>query len=410
MKSIHPRALWAAPILVAALAALPAAVAAKPQNKPPAASAKEAQAPVKGPTNPESDAFKTWASEAFPWGEGKITTEETPQGRVRGYRIVKINKEYSFDARANDFTFAAIDEFGRFAIVGDMFLNETRLSSPAPVNSEQDLTALAGQLQRFLRSRFKLVFDPPNDRPGFKAIKVVVDTGYGTYDIGGYVGSDDGVVFFLGRSWDLRKPIAEQRKELINLQGVPSQGPSDATVTVVEYSDMQCGFCKKRTKDWEPLLKKLEKDLKIRRYFKSFPLTEAHPWAFRASAAGRCFFEKDPKLFLAWKSNVYNRQETLTVSDVDMFALEFAAANGMTDEEFKSCYLRDKSASRVLGDLSEGFKVRVRATPTFFIDGVQISWFQDDIMEEYLRKKFLKGAGLPLQKTPAPAAGPGSPH
>jgi protein-disulfide isomerase len=398
--------------LTVALFTVSGVVEASPKARPQAKTdkpAKEAPVPSKGPTDPNSEAFRNWVVDAFPWGEGKLSAEDTPQGRVRGYRIVKVSKEYKFDTRANDFTFAAIDEFGRFAIVGDMFLNEARQAAPAPVKTDLDLGPISNQVQRFLRSRFKLVLDPPNDRPGFKAIKIVVDAGYGTYDIGGFIAADDGIVFFIGRSWDLRKSIPEQRKEMIKLAGVPSQGPADAQINVVEYSDMQCGFCKKRTKDWDPLLKKLEGQLKIRRYFKAFPLTEAHPWAFRASSAGRCFFEKDPKLFLAWKSNVYNRQETLTVPDIDMFALEFAGANGIGEDEFKSCYLREKSSARVLSELSEGFTVRVRATPTYFIDGVQVSWFQDDLMEEFLRKKYLKGAGLPLPARPAtqPPAGGG---
>ena len=54
--------------------------------------------------------------------------------------------------------------------------------------------------------------------------------------------------------------------------------------------------------------------------------------------------------------------------------------------------------TRVLDDLSEGFAVRVRSTPTYFVDGVPLSWFSDNLMEEYLRKTYLKGAGLPLRR------------
>jgi len=44
----------------------------------------------------------------------------------------------------------------------------------------------------------------------------------------------------------------------------------------------------------------------------------------------------------------------------------------------------------------------VRATPTYFIDGVAVSWFADNLMEEFLRKTYLGGRGLPLP-TVAPA-------
>ena len=60
---------------------------------------------------------------------------------------------------------------------------------------------------------------------------------------------------------------------------------------IVEYSDMQCPFCKKRAADFDALVAKLGKELKIRRVSKAFPIGE-HTWAFRAASAGACFFDK----------------------------------------------------------------------------------------------------------------------
>ncbi len=197
--------------------------------------------------------------------------------------------------------------------------------------------------------------------------------------------------------------MAEQRREMIKLADTPSAGPADAKITVVEFSDMECGFCKKRTTDWEALLAKMSKELKIRRYVKSFPLTVAHPWAFRAASAARCFFDRSPELYFRFKSNIYAKQEELNVAAVDAFALDFAAANDVPEAAFKACYLQAKANEKVLADLGEGFAVRVRATPTYFVDGVAVSWFSDNLMEEFLRKTYLGGKGLPLPAPPAAA-------
>jgi protein-disulfide isomerase len=321
---------------------------------------------------------------------------------VKGHKLVKVTKNFAADSRANDQAFAILDDAGRYAIIGDPFVDETRIKAPQPIRSDADLAGLREQVKRFLRGSSRLVLDPAADRPGLKGIKILVDTGYGHYDIGGFASADDGALLLAGRAWDRKRSIAEQRKEAIKLAGTPSQGPADATVTIVEYSDMQCGFCKKRTADWEPLLAKLGSSLKIRRYFKSFPLVNDHPWAFRASAAGRCFFEKDPALFLRWKSNIYSRQEALTISDVDVFAVDFAAANDLSDPWFKKCYLAEGTTSRVLADLTEGFALRVRATPTYFIDGVAVSWFADGLMEDFLRQTYLKGSGGAAAKAAPP--------
>jgi protein-disulfide isomerase len=247
-----------------------------------------------------------------------------------------------------------------------------------------------------------------HDRPSWKAVLVKLDSGYGDYEIGGYVKADDGALLLLGRAWDRRRSLQEQRVEMLHVKDAPFEGPADARVTVVEFSDMQCGFCKRRTADWEPLLPKLHGQLTIKHYFKFFPLTAEHQWAFRAASAGFCFFtEKGSDLFLRFKKAVYAQQDAMSVGGIDMLALDFAAANDVPDPAFKSCYLKDRSVQRILGDLTEGFGMRVRSTPTYIIDGVPVSWFTDDLMEEYLRRTYLKGAGLPLPTRPAaPAATP----
>jgi len=47
---------------------------------------------------------------------------------------------------------------------------------------------------------------------------------------------------------------------MLNVRDTPSEGPDGARVTIVEFSDMQCAYCKKRSADWEPLLAKLSGD------------------------------------------------------------------------------------------------------------------------------------------------------
>lgn len=373
--------------------------AAAPQAKPaaPKAAPATAAAPPKS-ADPRTDALIAWISGFFPWGEGEVAIDELPQARVTGWRLVRAQKTYKHDPRMNDQLYAALDDGGKTAIVGDLLVEEGRITKPQHVTSNADLEPFAEKMRSYLRGKSPLVLDPANDRKGWKAVKIRPDTGYGAYEIGAYVPEESGALLVLGRAWERSKSVAEQRKAYLAARtaAAPAQGPADARVTVVEFSDMQCGFCKKRTADWEPLAEKLASDLRIRRAFKAFPLTNEHPWALRAASAARCFFEKEPTLFLLWKSNVYSRQETLSVAGLDTFAMDFAVANNVTEEQLRSCYLQPKSVSSVLDDLTDGFAMRVRSTPTYFVDGVQISWFSDNLMEEFLRKTYLGGKGLPL--------------
>lgn len=385
-------------LLAAALgceASSPAGQSAAPRPSGPAS---PAAAPAPARPSP-GDAFLEWVEAFFAWGEGKITLETVPQVFLGGgARLVVAKKTFTADARMNDQAYLVVEEGGKTVLVGDVIYDEERAKKPVPVRTEADLDGLRARLKQFLVGAFSLVLDPASDRRGWKAVIVKADTGYGNYPMPGWVKADDGTLLILGRWWDRARSVAEQRREYVKLLGTPATGPADARITVVEYSDMQCGFCKKRTLDFENLVAKLGKELKIRRYLKSFPLTGAHPWAFRASSAGRCFFDGPggADLFFRWKSNVYAKQEELSVPQVDAFAMDFAVANELDEKAFRACYLQAKASEKIHTDLAEGWAMRVRSTPTYFIDGVYVSWFGDNVMEEFLRKTYLGGRGLPL--------------
>jgi protein-disulfide isomerase len=385
------------------------AAAATPKPAAAPAPAKPADAPPATPklADPRTEALLGWMHDYFPWGPGELSIDPIDAVRVPGWRLYRVAKAFASDRRANDQTFLLADDAGKVAIVGDVFVDEERLKVPKPVRGESDMETLRELLSRFLRGRFKVSFEPSLDRRSVKGLTIQHDTGYGAYAISGYVSSEDGALLLIGRAWDRGKSIAQQRRALIRLDGAPSRGPADARVTIVEYSDMQCPFCKKRAADLENLVAKLDKELKIRRVSKAFPITE-HTWAFRASSAASCFYDRNKDLYHHWKAAVFGRQETLDVAELDTFALDFAIANEIPEEAFRACYLQGSAVTKILADLSEGFAIRVRSTPTFFVDGVPVSWFADDLMEEYLRTTYLEGAGLPLaaaQAAPSPKAG-----
>ena len=80
----------------------------------------------------------------------------------------------------------------------------------------------------------------------------------------------------------------------------------------------------------------------------------------------------------------------MTVSGIDQLAVSTAAGEGMSTSDFLACYLRDESFGRVVKDLEEGYRLGVNSTPTYFIDGTEITWIDDTAMEDYLRTIFPK--------------------
>ena len=381
-----------------------------PAAAPAASPTPPAEAPAARPkvADPRTEALLTWLGDYFPWGAGEVKLNPLDAVNVPGWRLYRATKTFAADERANDQAFVLADDEGRKVIAGDIFVDEARLKAPRPIRGETDIDGLKELLSRFLRGRFGVAFEPSRDVRSLKGLRIRHETGYGAYDISAYVSSADGAILLVGRAWDRGRSIAAQRRELIRHEGAPARGPADATVTIVEYSDMQCPFCKKRAADFEALAARMGKELKIRRVSKAFPISD-HTWAFRAHSAGACFAAKNPELYFHWKAAVFARQETLSVAELDTFALDFAVANEIPEADFRSCYLQGSSVTKVLEELGEGFAARVRSTPTYFVDGVPISWFADGLLEEYLRKTYLKGAGLPLAAPAAPSAAKAAP-
>ena len=346
----------------------------------------------------KADPLLSWLETFFPWGPGESKLEEVTLIKVPGYRVYRAEKSFSIETKMADQLFAAVEEGGKGVLVGDAIGDEARLKNPVPVRTNADLANMSELLKRYFPGTPRLTLEPSLDRKEWKGIAIRRETGYGEYSIPAYISARDGAVLFLGHFWDRNRTVAEQRREILKLADTPAVGPPDARVTVVEFSDMECPSCKRRTSDWDTLQAKLAGELKIRRYIKSFPLTDSHPWAFRAASAGRCFFERSPELYFRYKSNIYARQDEMNVAAVDAFSLAFAVDNGVPEAYFKGCYLQAKTDEKILVDMSEGWFVRVRATPTYFIDGVAVSWFADPLMEEFLRRTYLGGKGLPLPK------------
>ena len=49
-------------------------------------------------------------------------------------------------------------------------------------------------------------------------------------------------------------------------------------------------------------------------------------------------------------------------------------------------------------DIEEGYRLGVNTTPTYFVDGTQITWTEDKVMEDFLRTKFPRLKSIVYEK------------
>ena len=156
------------------------------------------------------------------------------------------------------------------------------------------------------------------------------------------------------------KPPPIQRVE-VSIQGAPFKGGEKAPVTIVEFSDFHCPFCKRVV----PTLAQLESKYgdKVKLVFRDFPIESLHPGASKAHEAARCageqgkFWPYHDKLF-AGPAN----------SSPELFN-RFAKEVGLESAAFETCLSSGKHQAAIKKDIEEGQRLGVAGTPAFFING-----------------------------------------
>ncbi len=162
----------------------------------------------------------------------------------------------------------------------------------------------------------------------------------------------------------LLERFGPREPETMALDGTPCRGDDAASVTIVIFSDFQCPFCSLAG----PLLEKVLQREKhaVRLCFKHYPL-RMHPQA-RLAAQAAAAAQLQGK-FWPMHDRLFTHQQDLTRRDL----LDHAKALAMDPKTFSEDLDSDKVMQRVDQDLGEARRLQVRGTPTFFINGREMT-------------------------------------
>jgi protein-disulfide isomerase len=144
----------------------------------------------------------------------------------------------------------------------------------------------------------------------------------------------------------------------------PARGPSSALVTIVEFSDFECPFCGRV----ETTMRQIEHTYgdRVRIVFRDFPLA-SHRGAPRAAEAAHCADEQDK--FWEMHEQLFSRAGAL--SDIDLH--KYANVIGLDAQKFDACLQSGKYSAAWKASQSEGLRIGVASTPTFFVNGRMIA-------------------------------------
>jgi len=166
-----------------------------------------------------------------------------------------------------------------------------------------------------------------------------------------------GIVYFAFFSNNGNGPIVDPSV----LGSGHTKGNENASVTVVEFGDFQCPACGFAFTQLEQILPEYEGRVKF--IFKQFPLSSAHPFAYKAAEASECADEQGK--FWELHDIMYQKQPTLAIPDLKGYALDL----GLDVTQFGQCIDSGKYSSKVASDIALGNSLGVNSTPTFFVNG-----------------------------------------
>ncbi len=325
--------------------------------------------------------------------ETKVTVARSTEA-IPGFQAYKIKRTGRYEKLKVERVVFVSDD-GKWFFAGDNLPN----TAPRPVKSTQDLAWIDEKLGKIYRASVHAVLAPDKDAAGLKGVTLQMETGYGMARMPGYVTSD-GKMYMQGALWDFKMDPRAERRRKMDLSANRASGPADAAVTMVEYADMECGYCKFRGLQMDRLLAANAGIVNVRRHYKFFPLWMGHVWAMKAASAADCIFKfaGAPSMF-RFKEQVYARQETMTLSGIDELALTTAESEGVSSADLLSCYLKEDSFARVRRDLEEGYRLGINSTPTYYVDGTEITWVEDKVMEDFLRTLFPRIRSISYEPT-----------
>ncbi len=142
--------------------------------------------------------------------------------------------------------------------------------------------------------------------------------------------------------------------------GEPKRGPGNAPITLVEFSDYQCPYCKRA----HPVLERLMEEYgdKIQLIYRDYPLA-FHKNARPAAVAARCAGDQGKY----WEFNKSFMEKNGALDRTDFVSR--AETIGMDMNAFNTCLDSGKYDTVVEASFKDGAKLGVTGTPTFFVNG-----------------------------------------
>jgi len=174
------------------------------------------------------------------------------------------------------------------------------------------------------------------------------------------------------REGEARRRLREQAAVTIHLEPPrlevaadgPSRGPEHARVTIVEFSDFQCPFCRRVVATLGEVLEKYPNDVRL--VFHNFAI-RSHPRAQSAAEAALCAGEQES--FWPYHDMLFANADALEDEDL----LRYAQELGLDMDRFEQCVAAGRYRGQVEAETIEARTMGISGTPAFLVNGLLLS-------------------------------------
>ncbi len=145
----------------------------------------------------------------------------------------------------------------------------------------------------------------------------------------------------------------------------PALGPADARVTIIEFSDYNCPYCRQWYHQSFPVIMDEYGD-RIRFVYRDLPVVGGGAVGFLAAQAAEC--AGDQNAYWEFQEALFNAEFGLSR---DAY-LAYADDLGLDRTALAECLDSGYHEEEVRADLADAFALGVSSTPTFFINGIPV--------------------------------------
>jgi len=145
----------------------------------------------------------------------------------------------------------------------------------------------------------------------------------------------------------------------------PAIGPEDAPITLIEFSDFECPYCRRWHEEVYTRLRQEYPD-QVRIVFRDFPLSSIHPNAVPAAEAANCANEQGA--FWDFQDKLFSGEYELGTEAY----MQYAEDLGLDTQSFQECVDTGRYYDEVMADFEYASNLGVRSTPTFFLNGIPL--------------------------------------